>query len=127
MIVSLHRTGRLFACEDDGVAPDIVTCAKGLGGGYQPIGHTHVLTNVIDYGMDPQAAIDCPRVFHTEGVLDIERGVPDNVVAGLAALGHKTSVPEMPWGGGQMIGIDWENGTLVGGSEPRKDGIALGY
>jgi gamma-glutamyltranspeptidase/glutathione hydrolase len=98
-----------------------------MGGGYQPVGHTHVLTNVIDYGMDPQAAIDCPRVFHTEGVLDIERGVPDNVAAGLAALGHKTGVPEMPWGGGQMIGIDWENGTLVGGSEPRKDGIALGY
>ncbi len=98
-----------------------------MGGGYQPVGHTHVLTNMIDYGMDPQEALDCPRVFHTEGMLDIERGVAPDVVAGLAALGHKTKTPEMPWGGGQMIGIDWDNGTLSGGSEPRKDGIALGY
>ncbi len=98
-----------------------------MGGGYQPVGHTHVLTNVIDYGMDPQEALDCPRVFHTEGVLDIERGVPAQVAQELADLGHPTAVPDMPWGGGQMIGIDWDNGTLVGGSEPRKDGIALGY
>ncbi len=98
-----------------------------MGGGYQPVGHTHVLTNVIDYGMDPQAAIDCPRVFHTKGVLDIERGVPTEVAAGLAALGHPTQVPEMPWGGGQMIAIDWDNGVLIGGSDPRKDGVALGY
>jgi len=98
-----------------------------MGGGFQPTGHTHVLTNMIDYAMDPQEALDCPRVFHIEGRVDVERGVPAAVADGLAALGHQIGRPEMPWGGGQIIGLDWENGTLFGGSEPRKDGCALGY
>jgi gamma-glutamyltranspeptidase/glutathione hydrolase len=46
---------------------------------------------------------------------------------GLARLGHQVGRPEMPLGGGQIVGIDWKNGTLVGASEPRKDGLALGY
>jgi len=98
-----------------------------MGGGYQPVGHTHVLTNMIDYGMDPQEAIDSPRVFHITGRLDVERGLGEDVMAGLAALGHEVGRPDMPWGGGQIIAVDWENGTLAGGSDPRKDGCALGY
>ena len=98
-----------------------------MGGGYQPVGHTHVLTNMIDYGMDPQEALDSPRVFHISGRLDVERGLGEDVMAGLAALGHEVGRPEMPWGGGQIIAVDWENGTLSGGSDPRKDGCALGY
>jgi len=98
-----------------------------MGGAYQPVGHTHVLTNMLDYGMDPQEALDCPRVFHVEGRLDVERGLPDGVFEGLGKLGHPVSRPEMPWGGGQIVGIDWANGTLLGGSDPRKDGCALGY
>jgi len=98
-----------------------------MGGGYQPVGHTHVLTNMIDYGMDPQEALDSPRVFHMNGVLDIERGLPDSVMQGLAAKGHKVGRPEMPWGGGQIIAFDWDNGSLSGGSDPRKDGCALAY
>ncbi len=98
-----------------------------MGGGYQPTGHSHVLTNMIDYGMDPQEALDCPRVFHIEGRIDVERGLGQDVMDGLAALGHEVDRPEMPWGGGQVIAFDWENGTLVGGSDPRKDGCALGY
>lgn len=98
-----------------------------MGGGYQPVGHSHVLSNMIDYGMDPQEAIDSPRVFHIEGRLDIERGLGQEVMDGLAAKGHQVGRPEMPWGGGQIIAVDWDNGTLVGGSDPRKDGLALGY
>lgn len=98
-----------------------------MGGGFQPTGHTHVVTNMLDYGMDAQEAIDCPRAFHIAGQLDLERGVSDEVMSGLAALGHSVSRPEMPWGGGQMIAIDWENGTMQGSSDPRKDGCALGY
>jgi len=98
-----------------------------MGGGYQPVGHTHVLTNMIDYGMDPQEALDSPRAFHMGGVLDIERGLPQSVMDGLAAKGHQVQRPEMPWGGGQIIAFDWDNGTLIGGSDPRKDGCALGY
>ncbi len=98
-----------------------------MGGGYQPVGHVHVITNMVDYGMDPQEAIDCARAFHVGGVLDVERGVSDDVAAGLAALGHDVQRPEMPWGGGQAIAIDWDKGTLAAGSDPRKDGCALGY
>ncbi len=98
-----------------------------MGGGFQPVGHAHVLTNMIDFGMDPQEALDSPRVFHISGRLDVERGLGEDVMAGLAALGHDVGRPEMPWGGGQIIAIDWENGTLIGGSDPRKDGCALGY
>ena len=98
-----------------------------MGGAYQPVGHTHVLTNMLDYGMDPQEALDCPRVFHMDGRLDVERGLPDSVLDGLRRLGHPVARPEMPWGGGQIVGVDWANGTLLGGSDPRKDGCALGY
>ncbi|MDF1722474.1 MAG: gamma-glutamyltransferase [Minwuia sp.] len=98
-----------------------------MGGGYQPVGHAHLLTNIYDYGMDVQEAIDCPRAFHVGGKLDVERSLSDDVVAGLGALGHETNVPEMPWGGGQAIMIDYANGTLAAGSDPRKDGMAMGY
>lgn len=98
-----------------------------MGGGYQPVGHAHLLSNLFDYGMDVQEAIDCPRTFHVGGKLDVERSVPDDVRARLAALGHDTQTPEMPWGGAQAIAIDYQNGTLAAGSDPRKDGCALGY
>ena len=105
----------------------VAYCYSVMGGGYQPVGHTHLLTNLIDFSMDPQEAMDSPRVFHVEGRLDVERGLDDTVMAGLEALGHKVGRPEMPWGGGQLIEIDWENGTLAGASDPRKDGCAIGY
>ena len=98
-----------------------------MGGHYQPFGHAHFLSNMVDYGMDVQAAIDCPRLFRYGGVLEVERGIPDPVVRGLAALGHQVEVVDDPHGGGQAIWIDWESGTLTGGSDPRKDGCALGY
>lgn len=98
-----------------------------MGGGYQPCGHAHLLTNIYDYGMDVQEAIDCPRTFHVAGKLDVERSVPDAVRQGLADLGHTVNTPEMPWGGAQAIMIDYANGTLSAGSDPRKDGCAMGY
>lgn len=98
-----------------------------MGGQYQPVGHTRVVTNVLDYGMDVQEAIDHPRSMHYEGIYQLERGVPENVVKGLQKLGHKTTIVEEPHGGGQAIWIDWERGTLTGGTDPRKDGCALGY
>jgi gamma-glutamyltranspeptidase/glutathione hydrolase len=98
-----------------------------MGGGFQPVGHVHLLTNLIDYGMDLQEAIDCPRCFHVGGRIEAERGVADAVVRELAARGHEVVRPEMPWGGGQAVAIDWANGTLAAASDPRKDGCALGY
>jgi gamma-glutamyltranspeptidase/glutathione hydrolase len=98
-----------------------------MGGQYQPVGQTHVLTNILDYGCDVQEAIDMARGLHYEGVYQLEDGVPADVVEGLQKIGHKTSKVVSPLGGGQAIWIDWDKGTLTGGSDPRKDGCALGY
>jgi gamma-glutamyltranspeptidase / glutathione hydrolase len=98
-----------------------------MGGQYQPVGQTHVLTNILDYGCDLQEAIDMPRGLHYEGLYQLEDGVPAAIVEGLKGLGHKTTNVVAPLGGGQAIWIDWDKGTLTGGSDPRKDGCALGY
>jgi gamma-glutamyltranspeptidase/glutathione hydrolase len=98
-----------------------------MGGGYQAMGHAHVVSNMIDYGMDVQAAIDAPRVFFEGGKTVFERGVPAASIEGLNARGHDTMLRPLPLGGGQAIRIDWERGVLIGGSDQRKDGCALGY
>jgi gamma-glutamyltranspeptidase/glutathione hydrolase len=98
-----------------------------MGGHYQPMGQSYVLANMLKYGMDPQAAIDMPRYFPFGGKVEVERGIPQAVRAGLAALGHEVVGLEKPHGGGQAIWIDHARGVLVGGSDPRKDGCAIGY
>ncbi|GAB2174954.1 gamma-glutamyltransferase [Dongia sp. agr-C8] len=98
-----------------------------MGGDYQPFGHVHLLTNILDFGMDPQAALDCGRVFYDAGNVEAERGIPAATVAGLKQRGHTVIEAPEPLGGGQAIQIDHANGTLTAGSDPRKDGCALGY
>ena len=97
-----------------------------MGGHFQACGHAHFLTNVIDYGMDPQAALDCPRAFHFGGVMALETTVERSVAERLAALGHAVAWSDIPHGGGQAIAIDRATGVLTGGSDHRKDGCALG-
>ena len=97
-----------------------------MGGHFQPVGQVHFLTNVVDFGMDVQEALDCPRAFHFEGVLSCERGVPESTRNTLEKFGHQVSVPELPFGGGQAIMIDPETRALSAGSDPRKDGAAIG-
>jgi gamma-glutamyltranspeptidase/glutathione hydrolase len=98
-----------------------------MGGGYQPAGHVRLLTNLIDFGMDPQEAIDAPRSFADAGELALETGYPEAVAAELAALGHRVTRRATPLGGAQAIAIDAAEGVLVGASDPRKDGCALGW
>jgi gamma-glutamyltranspeptidase / glutathione hydrolase len=99
-----------------------------MGGAYQPMGHAHVFSNLVDHGMNPQEAIDHPRLFWDEdGVLAAESGLGSELRSGLEALGHGVRPAEMPHGGSQMIVIDEENGFLVGASDPRKDGCAAGW
>ncbi len=98
-----------------------------MGGAYQPLGQAHVVSNVYDYGMDIQQAIDHPRVFWQDGKIGFERGLPDGTRDGLAKCGHELVKCQDPWGGGQGITLDWERGVLVGGSDPRKDGCAIGF
>ena len=98
-----------------------------MGGAYQPCGHVRVLGNLARYDMDPQEAIDAPRAFAEAGTLAVERGYPDAARTELAAMGHRVVEPDTPLGGAQMVMADEEAGMLVGGSDPRKDGCALGY
>jgi gamma-glutamyltranspeptidase/glutathione hydrolase len=97
-----------------------------MGGAYQPCGHARLITNLVDYGMDPQSANDAPRCFTGAEGMQVERGYPDSVRARLAEMGHQVSIPDEPIGGCQAIVIG-EDGVLVGASDPRKDGCALGY
>lgn len=98
-----------------------------MGGDYQPMGHTAMMLNCYTYGMDPQAAIDFPRALFKLGVVGIEEGISDAVAEGLRQRGHMIERVKKPWGGGQAIAIDHDSGVLIGGSDPRKDGLALGY
>ncbi len=98
-----------------------------MGGAYQPAGHARVVSNMTDFGMSPQEAIDAPRSFPELGELQVERGYPDSVREALVGLGHDVVVPEVPLGGAQAILIDHELGILHGASDPRKDGAAIGY
>ena len=98
-----------------------------MGGHYQPMGHSWFLTNLLEYGLDIQEAIDLPRLLPLKGKLQIERGIPADVVDELTRMGHDPELVERPHGGGQAIWIDRDRGCLVAGSEPRKDGLALGY
>lgn len=98
-----------------------------MGGFYQPMGHAYLLTNWLDFGMDLQEAIDAPRFLPVNGELTVERGVPQTTRRALAQMGHRVLQAEEPLGGAQAIGIDWEEGLLRAGSDPRKDGCALGY
>jgi gamma-glutamyltranspeptidase/glutathione hydrolase len=99
-----------------------------MGGDYQPFGHVHFLTNLIDFGCDLQEALDMARVFHDGTSLQIESGIPPDVRELLAKMGHSAIIrPPEPLGGGQVVIIDWERGVLSGASDPRMDGCALGF
>jgi len=98
-----------------------------MGGQYQACGHAHVLGNLIDFGMDPQEAIDTPRAFFEGDMTVLERGIPEATASALTERGHQVAPLAMPLGGGQMIRIDRQKGVLTGGSDPRKDGCAIGF
>ena len=98
-----------------------------MGADFQPMGHALLVGNVVDHGMDIQQAIDAPRAFYVNETTEVERGVPEATVAGLRSRGHDVAVRPLPLGGAQGIVIDWRRGALVGGSDPRKDGCAIGY
>lgn len=97
-----------------------------MGGAYQCCGHARFASNLVDFGMDPQAAIDAPRAFSDAGVLKVERGYGDDVRAALSEKGHNVEIPVTAIGGAQAI-LRHDSGVLEGASDARKDGCALGY
>jgi len=98
-----------------------------MGGDFQPFGHCHVVSNILDFGLDVQEALDMPRVFPFGEEVEIERNLPPETIKGLFERGHRLRLVATPHGGGQAIHIDRKRGLLTGGSDPRKDGCALGF
>ena len=113
-----------------------------MGANMQPQGQVQILLNVIDRGMNPQEAIDASRVRVLGGNrIAIELTFPPDVIARLASLGHEIIPGEdspTDWlqphdflhsfmGSAQAIVIDPVFGTLCGASDPRLDGVAIGY
>lgn len=97
-----------------------------MGGAYQSTGHARFVSNMVDFGMNAQSAIDTPRAFAEGAILKVESGYSDAVRAELVEMGHDVMLADSPIGGAQSILIR-EDGVLEGASDPRKDGCALGY
>lgn len=102
--------------------------AFGVMGGYmQPQGHVQVISNIVDYDMPLQAALDQPRWrYREDGSLAVEARLDDSVQSKLARMGHDVGVvPPVMFGGAQITRLDGD--VLSGATEPRKDGTANGY
>lgn len=109
-----------------------------MGGAMQPQGHVQIIVNMLDFGMDVQAAGDAPRIHHTGsseptgevmtdgGILNLETGFSYETIRGLMRLGHRIQFANGPYGGYQAI-HKAENGVYWGATESRKDGQASGY
>ncbi len=110
-----------------------------MGGAMQPQGHVQILVNIIDFGMNLQAAGDAPRIQHfgsseptggkmsNGGVVAVESGISYDVIRSLMKMGHKIRFDLGGYGGYQAIMWDDVNKVYYGASESRKDGMAAGY
>ncbi|WP_425147991.1 gamma-glutamyltransferase family protein [Deinococcus sp.] len=101
-----------------------------MGGFMQPQGHVQVIVNALRYGLNPQQALDAPRWQWLEGRrVEVEHGLGAPLSRELAARGHSVSVQldAGSFGRGQIIWRDPVTGVLVGGSEPRADGLVAAY
>ena len=98
-----------------------------MGGHYQATGHGNFLSNVFDLCMDIQAASEAPRSFAFDGVLSLEPAYKKVIGDELSARGHDVKWSELALGGCQAIWIDRERGVLLGATDHRKDGVALGF
>jgi gamma-glutamyltranspeptidase/glutathione hydrolase len=98
-----------------------------MGGDHQTQGHTQVLVNLIDFGMNVQEAGEAARVNHGNNGLQVESAMPESVIAALTQRGHKVVRSVGAYGGYQGILYDARTGVLMGGSDVRKDGLAIGW
>ena len=98
-----------------------------MGGDHQAQGHTQVVVNAIDFGMNVQEAGEAARVNHGNNGLQVESAMPDAVIAALTERGHTVVHSVGAYGGYQGIMFDARTGVLMGGSDVRKDGLAIGW
>lgn len=109
-----------------------------MGGAMQPQGHAQIIINMVDFGLDVQAAGDAPRIHHSGsseptgekmtdgGILNLETGYPLATIRQLMRMGHKIQYANGPYGGYQAI-YRADNDVYWGATESRKDGHAAGY
>ncbi len=105
----------------------------------QPQGHAQIVVNLVDFGMNLQAAGDAPRIRHTGssqptgeqmsdgGIVHLENGFADESVRDLVGRGHTVQASRGGFGCYQSIRYDSKNDVYYGASESRKDGFAAGY
>jgi gamma-glutamyltranspeptidase/glutathione hydrolase len=98
-----------------------------MGGDMQAQGHVQVLLNILEFGMDVQQAGEQPRFRHFDSGLALESAIGADVRKALEAKGHKLTMSPGMFGGYQAIMIGPRTGALAGGSDPRKDGAAMGW
>lgn len=98
-----------------------------MGGDNQAQAHAQVVMNLVDFGMNIQDAGDAARMRHMGKNLAVESGIGPEVRAALEAMGHTITDGRGSMGGFQGILIDPRTGVLWGGSDPRKDGLAIGW
>jgi gamma-glutamyltranspeptidase/glutathione hydrolase len=98
-----------------------------MGGDMQPQGHVQVLLNLIEFGMNVQEAGEAPRFRHSSNGLALESAISPEARFGLNDRGHRVIYSIGAFGGFQGILIDAKTGVMMGGSDPRKDGLAIGW
>jgi len=98
-----------------------------MGGDMQPQGHVQVLLNLIDFGMNVQEAGEAARFRHSSAGLALESGISPEARFGLDLRGHRLITSIGAFGGFQGILFDQKTGVMMGGSDPRKDGLAIGW
>ena len=150
--IALHNRASLFSLEPDhpnALAPgkrpyhtlmpalatqngELWLCFGVMGSFQQPQGQLQVLVNMIDFGLNPQEALNALRFsVRLENGIALEKGLSQGVLSELKQKGHQIFLSDghdpLIFGGGQIIAKDLETGTLIGGSEPRNDGCAVGW
>jgi gamma-glutamyltranspeptidase/glutathione hydrolase len=149
--IALHNRGALFVLDPEhpnALAPgkrpyhtiipamatvdgELYLCYGVMGAFMQPQGHLQVISNMVDFGMDPQAAINALRFMVMSDSVFLEEGLSSEVFRQLQRRGHRVNTisgyQRVGMGGAQIIQRDLDTGALRGGSEPRKDGCAVGW
>jgi gamma-glutamyltranspeptidase/glutathione hydrolase len=103
-----------------------------MGGFMQPQGHVQVILGLVDDQVNPQAALDRPRIYLRGGIASgtvaLEDGIPIKTIGQLSEWGHRVELIQGSdrgiFGRGQIIYQDPESGVFWGGSDPRADGLA---
>ncbi len=110
---------------------EMYLCYGVMGGFMQPQGHLQVISNLVDFDMTPQPALNALRFMVAGDGVVLEEGLSRDVLSDLQRRGHRIQLAagysRVGMGGGQVIQRNPDSGVLMGGSEPRKDGCAVGW